>query len=76
MFNQMATTNHMKRFSEFLNKPKVQSLGESYTIAPTAQQLGIKMKGGFAFHPSVVEEEEQEDVVPVIKLKKQRRDTD
>ena len=65
----------VKRFSEFI-KPLQQSLDESYVIAPTAQQLGIKMKGGFAFHPSVVENEEEEIEYPVVKLKKIRRDND
>jgi hypothetical protein len=65
----------VKTFNEFFKKSQPQTLDENYkpVVAPTAQQLGIKMKGGFAFHPSVIEEEEQE-ILPAIKLKKQRRD--
>lgn len=64
----------MKRFFEFCRKTNTQSLDEQYIIAPTAQQLGIKMKGGFAFHPSVMEEDD--DNFKPIELKKIKRQCD
>lgn len=51
----------MKTFNQYFNKNVTESLDENYkpVIAPTAQQLGIKMKGGFAYHLSVIEDEEE-----------------
>lgn len=65
----------VKTFKQFFQPPQ-QDLDESFKpvpVAPTAQQLGIKMKGGFAFHPSVKPvEEEDEPLVPLVKVKRER----
>jgi hypothetical protein len=65
----------VKTFKQYFTKAG--ALDESYkpVIAPTAKELGMKMQGAFAYHPSVVEEEEDE-LKPVIKLKKLKRECD
>jgi hypothetical protein len=68
----------MKRFVDFLKK--LQSLDESYKpiVAPTAKEIGIKMQGGFAYHPSVYKfiDYVEEDVIPKQKLKKMKSESD
>jgi hypothetical protein len=71
----------IKTFNDFFEKPQPQALDESYkpVVAPTAKEMGIKMRGAFAFHPSVygfIDFVEEEDFVPERELKKQRRDID
>jgi len=70
----------VKTFNEFFKK-KPQSLDESFkpVVAPTAKEIGIKMRGAFAYHPSVYEAidyVEEEDIVPKRKLKKMKRECD
>jgi len=71
----------MKSFNEFFEKPDIHILDESFkpVVAPTAKQLGIKMVGAFAYHPSVygfIDFVEEEDVIPKRKLKKMKRECD
>ncbi len=70
----------VKTFNEF-TQPSTLLLDESTKpcIAPTAQQLGIKMQGAFAYHPSVhgfIDFVEDEDIIPKQKLKKLKREGD
>lgn len=70
----------VKTFNEFL-QPVQQILDESFkpVVAPTAQQMGIKMQGAFAYHPSVygfIDFVEEEDIIPKRKLKKMKRECD
>lgn len=70
----------VKTFNEF-TRAAPQTLDESVkpSIAPTAQQLGIKMQGAFAHHPSMygfIDFVEEQDIIPNQKLKKLKRECD
>jgi hypothetical protein len=77
----------MKSFLQYmteaqeLKRANPQSIDEGYNpavaqtrpvVAPTAKELGMKMKGAFAYHPSVMPVEEEEPLIPLVKMKRER----